>query len=597
MALDPTPRIRVVVLNWNSAWFTSRCVRSLLATDWPRDRLEVVVVDNGSVDGSLELLEYRFPEVRFVRNRANLGFAEGCNRAMRDLESVDHVALVNNDAVVDPGWLRPLVRALESDPAVGAAAVRLVLEPLFIPVEMTVEGGSVQIESVLVGGIDATTRTQFVDTRPVGDVYWPMDITHHVDGKARLMVPAGSADTVADLAANSGGEPNAAGDREVALTLRGRGSLTVATESTEQNVKLDGSGIVVLKAGRDRVELINGLGTDRGEDSEGFDRYFGRPASDLADRDGGGPVPGFCGGGVLLRAEMLRHVGLFDPRFFAYYEDMDLSWRATRAGWGIVAVPDSVVRHAFGGSGGSANPAFFFLNYRNWLITVLRNGDRSERGRAFRSAWDRIKWAVRSNILSPLRHGSQPRMRLTLAWGRVVVAVILAAPRVRFGVRRGARPGARATTTVRGVLQPESSPGPTRPRPGGPLNLYVDVTEWFDTAPVTPAASDLLVGLLRTEAMIDVLPVRRIPGGVGLRRLHAAEMGRVLGVSGQRVAGTDATGGAVDELFRVDVDTPGAALIELGADGVTRLEGQAFLVSEGEPPGVAEALLARFGTP
>ena len=96
------PRVRVVVLNWNSWWFTRRCLRSLAATDHPADRLEVVLVDNGSIDGSLERLCHEFTGVTVVRNGANLGFAEGCNRAMRDLDGVDMVALVNNDAVVRP---------------------------------------------------------------------------------------------------------------------------------------------------------------------------------------------------------------------------------------------------------------------------------------------------------------------------------------------------------------------------------------------------------------------------------------------------------------------------------------------------------------
>ena len=57
------PRVRVVVLNWNSAWYTRRCLRSLEKTEYPADRLEVVLVDNGSIDGSLEQLRHCFPDV------------------------------------------------------------------------------------------------------------------------------------------------------------------------------------------------------------------------------------------------------------------------------------------------------------------------------------------------------------------------------------------------------------------------------------------------------------------------------------------------------------------------------------------------------
>src|SRR5690348_14601882 len=92
--MDPSrlPRVRVVVLNWNSAWFTLRCLRALARTDYPADRLEVVLVDNASMDGSLERVRAAFGDVRVVRNERNLGFAEGCNRAMRDLDGIDAVA-------------------------------------------------------------------------------------------------------------------------------------------------------------------------------------------------------------------------------------------------------------------------------------------------------------------------------------------------------------------------------------------------------------------------------------------------------------------------------------------------------------------------
>src|SRR5690349_17874083 len=130
MSSDRDPFVRVVVLNWNAAWYTRRCVESLLRTDHPPDRFEVVIVDNGSVDGSAERLADWFPRLRLVRNGANLGFAEGCNRAMRDRDGVDLVALVNNDATVEPGWLRPLVDALAADDRIGAAGAQLQLEQI-----------------------------------------------------------------------------------------------------------------------------------------------------------------------------------------------------------------------------------------------------------------------------------------------------------------------------------------------------------------------------------------------------------------------------------------------------------------------------------
>ena len=113
-------------------WLTARCLRSLQLTEYPADRLEIVVVDNVSIDGSYERLRHDFPELTFVRNEANVGFAEGCNRAMRDVlrpdRDVDLVALINNDSTVEPGWLRPLVDVMQADPQIGAACPKILLE-------------------------------------------------------------------------------------------------------------------------------------------------------------------------------------------------------------------------------------------------------------------------------------------------------------------------------------------------------------------------------------------------------------------------------------------------------------------------------------
>ncbi len=117
-------RVRAVVLCWNNAGLIDRCVEHLLATEWP-GTLEVVVVDNGSTDGSVDRWAERHPDVRLIETGTNLGYAAGNNRGLADLGDADAVALVNSDAFVRPGWLRPLADALDGDPALGAACPKI----------------------------------------------------------------------------------------------------------------------------------------------------------------------------------------------------------------------------------------------------------------------------------------------------------------------------------------------------------------------------------------------------------------------------------------------------------------------------------------
>lgn len=84
-----------------------------------------------------------------------------------------------------------------------------------------------------------------------------------------------------------------------------------------------------------------------------------------------------CGAAPVLRKSMLEDIKLgddyFDPDFFAYFEDFDLSWRAQLRGWGFAYVPDAVAIHFRGGSGGKASTFILACNHRNRLLVMLRN--------------------------------------------------------------------------------------------------------------------------------------------------------------------------------------------------------------------------------
>ena len=117
-------RVRAVVLCWNNAGIIDRCLGHLLATDWP-GRLEVLVIDNGSTDGSVDGWFERHPGVAVLETGENLGYAGGINRGMAELGELDAVALVNSDAFVEPDWLTPLVAALDADDELGAACPKI----------------------------------------------------------------------------------------------------------------------------------------------------------------------------------------------------------------------------------------------------------------------------------------------------------------------------------------------------------------------------------------------------------------------------------------------------------------------------------------
>jgi GT2 family glycosyltransferase len=110
----------VVIPNWNGREMIGNCLGSLLSQSMPCD---IVVVDNGSRDGSADFIEANFPDVRVIRKRKNLGFAGGMNAGLRYGLSKGYrfIAALNNDAVVDRNWLKHLKEALDKNAGCGSA--------------------------------------------------------------------------------------------------------------------------------------------------------------------------------------------------------------------------------------------------------------------------------------------------------------------------------------------------------------------------------------------------------------------------------------------------------------------------------------------
>jgi GT2 family glycosyltransferase len=121
----PQPLVYVVILNWNLKQDTAECVESVLQSRYESCR--VVVVDNGSSDGSPEHLARRFASIELLANSSNLGFAAGNNVGIRHAldRNADHVFVLNNDTTVDPDMLGRLVACAQGDGRIGIVAPKI----------------------------------------------------------------------------------------------------------------------------------------------------------------------------------------------------------------------------------------------------------------------------------------------------------------------------------------------------------------------------------------------------------------------------------------------------------------------------------------
>ena len=119
------PKVTIIILNWNGKEDTIECLESLKHITYPN--YEMLLVDNGSTDGSVECFREKYPGIEIIETGENLGFAGGNNVGIRRAmdEEADYVLLLNNDTVVDPEFLGELVKVAESNISIGIVGPKI----------------------------------------------------------------------------------------------------------------------------------------------------------------------------------------------------------------------------------------------------------------------------------------------------------------------------------------------------------------------------------------------------------------------------------------------------------------------------------------
>lgn len=122
--MPPEPKIAVIIVNYNVAYFLEQCLNSV-AKAMVLEPAEVWVVDNNSVDGSVEMVQQRFPWVKLIANKDNKGFSSANNQAMEQ-SACAYQLLLNPDTVIEEDTLQKVVAYMDAHPKVGGLGVRMV---------------------------------------------------------------------------------------------------------------------------------------------------------------------------------------------------------------------------------------------------------------------------------------------------------------------------------------------------------------------------------------------------------------------------------------------------------------------------------------
>jgi len=373
-------RVIVLIVNHNGGQYIERALQSMISQS--HKNLAIYVYDNASTDGSVEMIK-KYPAVRLVRGRTNLGFAAANNRLLRlvhSKERPDYVALANNDMYVDRDWVKRMLETATAFPAIGIVAPRIYFYKKFIPLKIEIPvfvprkeekstdnrrlGIKVDVRSVIPRGqqyqkcfwsgsfySEEHDPITFRWTSEQGLVYVPVDdedAEFHILVNSRIARPRLLRIRVGDWLAL---ETEVSGKEWVSLPF-----------IVPRQVIAKASTNIINNAGSE-IMMESGYGKDIG---------FGTPDGEFFDQSRN--VAAFCGAAALLKSSMMKDVGGFAENFQSYYEDTDLSWRATRKGWLAVYCPSAICFHAHATGFTEYSDRFILLTERNRLLMLWRNG-------------------------------------------------------------------------------------------------------------------------------------------------------------------------------------------------------------------------------
>jgi len=454
-ATRASPELGVVIVNYFGGDRTLRCLDSLQECTWPAEHLRIVLVDNGSDWDFVAEVRSRYPDVRYIPSRVNLGFGGACNRGFDALDDCEYIALLNNDAIPDPGWLEPLVQVLQSEPNVGAATPAVLLKDRYVRVAIRspkiCPGGpdrrdlGVQLCGARVDGREVLDRAKFVrgfwgweeDEVTVGGAFaW-------TNGDGCVLLPVETEPSTLELRLGAG---------------TGRTSAEVSTGDLRCGVDVDIEPTwYALRLPNISSDIVNNRGMELRSDGSCADRGF----LDVDDYEGDAieEVFGWSGAAVLLSREFLRAVGMFDEHFFLYYEDADLSWRGRLQGWSYRYVPESRVRHEHSATVGSRSALVRHLSDRNRLLMLTKCAPRKMVTAALLDFLQELGSTFRRDVLARIARGRRPIWTSVRSKLRVLAGYTRHAPaslRLRSAIRSRATVGDEAILTFVTPITAES---------------------------------------------------------------------------------------------------------------------------------------------
>jgi GT2 family glycosyltransferase len=347
--------IEVYILNFNGSHHLKKCLTSISNCDHGEHLINVSVVDNGSTDKSEIVVKDTFPKINFIKLDKNYGFSQGNNLGVKQRKihlgkNPDFHVFLNNDTQVDKNWLIKGIEPFLSDPQIGIVGTKSLFMDKFAMVEFT-DNTTSKIPIVKLNSI-SLEKNVAIDTKryKATDFIPENSISKSFFNGGKLLVPV----------------------NDISLDLKCTLNLEVLTDNQISISKVDTlnnkvTEIINLKknsvynynlsvAPQDFCTVIQNAGSFVNSELSGGDRGTGLLANYAYTTPQ--EVSSICGVSMFICDKAFTVLNGFDPNYFAYYEDTDLSLRARVAGYKLWYQPESIIYHLHAGSGGEYSEYF-----------------------------------------------------------------------------------------------------------------------------------------------------------------------------------------------------------------------------------------------
>ena len=379
---DDYPTVSIVTVNYNGKKFLKSLFNSISNLDYPKEKIQIIMVDNCSVDGSVDFVRKGFPQVKTIGMSKNVGYAGGNNAAFKKATG-DYIAMINNDCIVDKYWLKKMVEAMisfEESSHCAAVSSKVLFFYNYLPLRFQLKGEPNKNINLNISNVDVIPQgnngnyLELNNSIKYQDGFIPRyrdkngDISEwSFEGSAILAVPI----------------PDVGKDFTLSFSIFTEYSIEGLTINLEEAVVYD-SGFLMDKQNKNievilskdlfiyKKDLINSCGVEINKSFYSRDR--GYLQFDNGKFNKIEEVFSPSGSSLLISKKLLYDIGYFDEGFFTYYEDIDLFWRARLKGWRIFYTPDAVARHYHCGTSKEWSYSFTYHVLRNRIIMIFKCG-------------------------------------------------------------------------------------------------------------------------------------------------------------------------------------------------------------------------------